>query len=81
MAVRVIKEVVCDLCGSGDEVRRFRVTRANGTVKTVSPDLCAEHSAVLDEMFKKLPKGKRGQVAPHRVVTEKQVRAARRKRA
>ena len=79
--MQIVKELVCDLCGSAEEVRRWRVTRANGSVKTVSPDLCSDHSTLLDEMFKKLPKGKRGQVSRHKVMTEKQVRAARRKRA
>lgn len=69
----VTKTVVCDKCHSKESVRRWRVTNDDG--KTVSLDLCQEHSELLTELFAKFPHGKRGQsVRVRPVVSEETVR-------
>ena len=77
MGVRIIRELVCDLCGDGEGVRRWRVTDTD-TNKTVSPDLCKACSKPFQAVFDKLPAGKRGQTRKRPVVTEADVRRARR---
>lgn len=62
----VTKSYVCDVCGGDGEVRRWRIVRSSDG-KTVSPDLCLEHSELLDLLFDKLPKGRRGQTRARRV--------------
>lgn len=62
----VTKSYVCDVCGGEKEVRRWRIVRSSDG-KTVSPDLCLEHSELIDLLFDKLPKGRRGQVRARRV--------------
>ena len=78
VAERVIRELICDCCGSDDRVRRWRLTKIEEG-KTVSPDLCQKHSEFLEEVFKALPAGKRGQTRARRVLTEKEVKALRNK--
>lgn len=62
----VTKSYVCDVCGGDEEVRRWRIVRSSDG-KTVSPDLCLEHSELIDLLFDKLPKGRRGQIRARRV--------------
>lgn len=62
----VTKSYVCDVCGGDGEVRRWRIVRSSDG-KTVSPDLCLEHSELIDLLFDKLPKGRRGQVRARKV--------------
>ena len=78
MAERVIRELICDCCGSDAKVRRWRITKVDEG-KTVSPDLCDVHSEFMEEVFKALPAGTRGQTRARRVLTEKQVKALRQK--
>lgn len=79
MAERVIRELICDLCGSDKDVRRWRITKTDDG-KTVSPDLCEKHSGILDEVFAALPAGKRGQTRARRVLTEAEVKKLRQKK-
>ena len=76
MAVVVRKELVCDECGAAEGVMRWRITRTSDG-RTVSPDLCSDHSQFLENIFDKLPTGKRGQSRARPVLTEEQVRAKR----
>jgi hypothetical protein len=76
MATLVTRTSICDVCESDRGVTRWRITEPSG--RTISADLCAEHQEPLTTIFKKLPTGKRGQVQKHKVVTEAQVRQARR---
>lgn len=70
MAVRVTRDVVCDMCGQDDSVTSWRITRTKDG-KSVSPDLCAEHAEVLEDLFKRLP-ARKGRT-PRRVLTEAEV--------
>ena len=48
---------VCDLCGSDEDVKTYRVGVV-GDGKGVAPDLCAEHRRPLDEVMAAVPKGR-----------------------
>jgi hypothetical protein len=47
--------VVCDVCGSEQDVKRFTLS---GGGQTVRPELCAEHAAPLAALLRK-PAAKR----------------------
>ena len=61
MAVRIVKDIVCDECGSDEGVRSYRVGVV-GDGRGVSPDLCPEHAARLDETIRRLEPEDRDQV-------------------
>lgn len=65
---------VCDLCGA-TPTKRWVVT--SPAHRTVSSDLCDEHAEPLVAIMDLLPRGKRGQVHPRPVVTERAIRARR----
>ncbi|HKN44286.1 MAG TPA: hypothetical protein VJW23_10200 [Propionibacteriaceae bacterium] len=84
LGVRVVRELVCDLCGSTDGVLRWHLQREG---KKRSPDLCDKHGKPLVELLESLP-AKRGNQGQREVLTEAQVkqkvrafRAAAKKRA
>lgn len=70
VGVRLIRELVCDLCGSADQVNRWVLTREG---KRRSPDLCLRHAKPLQELFDSLPE-KRGNQGKRQVLTEAQVK-------
>lgn len=57
MATQIIKQRVCDLCGSDEDVKTYRVGVV-GNGKGVAPDLCAEHRKPLDEVMAAVPRGR-----------------------
>ena len=77
MAARTTTELVCDLCGETRGVRRWRIELAGDNRRRASPDLCKEHSAVLDEVLKKFPAGTGRRPRRRQVLTEAQIRAKR----
>lgn len=80
MAVRITKDLVCDVCGrDGGTVQRWKITRTADN-KSVSPDLCDQHSELLEDLFKRLPAGRRGQTRARQVLTEDAVKAKARKK-
>jgi hypothetical protein len=54
MATQIIKQRVCDLCGSDEGVTTFRVGVV-GKGRGVSPDLCEAHQAPLREAMAAVP--------------------------
>ena len=69
MAVRITRDLVCDMCGrDGGTVQRWKITRTADN-KSVSPDLCEEHSKCLEDLYDILPAGRRGQTRARRVLT------------
>lgn len=61
------------MCGTDGNVHRFRVSREEPERKTVSVDLCAEHSSPLEAVFdaRPVPKRRRRQVTPLESVPKK----------
>ena len=57
MATQIIKQRVCDVCGSHDGVRTYRVGVV-GNGRGVAPDLCAEHQEPLEKVMAAVPKGR-----------------------
>lgn len=80
MAVRIVKEIVCDECGSDEGVKSYRVGII-GDGRGVSPDLCPEHGARLDELMATAPKRNASKLRkPPQVHTVAEVNKAKRKR-
>jgi hypothetical protein len=80
MAVRIVKEVVCDECGSEINVRSYRVGRI-GDGRGVTPDLCDAHAARLEELIASAPRrNASGLRKPPPVRTAAEVQKRRRKR-
>lgn len=80
MATQIIKKRVCDLCGSDDGVRTWRVGLV-GDGRGKSPDLCSEHQEPLIRVMAAVPKGRSSsslRKAPP-VLTEAQVKRLRKK--
>lgn len=81
MATQIIKQRVCDICGSDADVKTYRVGVV-GNGRGVSPDLCVEHAKPLEEAMAAVPKGRSSsglRKAPP-VRTEAQVKKLRKKR-
>jgi hypothetical protein len=71
MGTRLVRELVCDICGSNDRVQRWGLLK-DGRRK--SPDLCHGHGAPLEKLYADLP-DKRGNKGKREVLTEAQVQA------
>ena len=56
MATQIIKQRVCDICGSHEDVKTYRVGVV-GNGRGVAPDLCAEHQKPIEAVMKAVPKG------------------------
>lgn len=70
VGVRVVRELVCDVCGSAEDVQRWHLQKGR---RQRSPDLCVKHSTPLEELFDSLPE-KRGNQGKREVLTEAQVK-------
>lgn len=57
MAVEIIKQRVCDICGSGEDVKSYRVGVV-GNGRGVAPDLCEEHRQPIEAVMAAVPKGR-----------------------
>lgn len=57
MATQIIKQRVCDVCGSGDGVKTYRVGVV-GNGKGVAPDLCADCQEPIELVMAAVPKGR-----------------------
>jgi hypothetical protein len=80
MATQIIKQRVCDICGSGEDVKTYRVGVV-GNGRGVSPDLCAEHREPIEKVMAAVPKGRSSaglRKAPP-VRTEAQIKKLRKK--
>lgn len=77
MVVQTIRQRICDECGSSDKVEQYRIVYVR-IARTLTVDLCPEHGAPLEAWAKKLPTGKRGKTVGQPVVSEAEVRKARR---
>lgn len=75
MVTKVIRELICDLCGSNEGVRKWRIQSDTG--RKASPDLCAKDAKVLEQVLKKVPAGTGKRSTPRPVLTEAQIRAKR----
>ena len=80
MATQIIKQRVCDLCGSHDEVKTYRVGVV-GNGKGVAPDLCGVHQKPIEEVMAAVPKGRTatGLRKQPRVKSEAEVKRLRKK--
>ena len=54
MATQIIKSKVCDLCGSSEDVKTYRVGVV-GNGRGVAPDLCTEHQKPIEEVMAAVP--------------------------
>jgi hypothetical protein len=72
MAVRVTKELICDICGIDGDIRRYRLTRTDNKT-SVTADLCPEHRELIDEIMTRKKKGRR----TRRVYTPEEIAAKR----
>lgn len=80
MAVRIVKDIVCDECGSDVGVRSYRVGVV-GDGRGVSPDLCPEHATRLDELIATAPQRNASRLRkPPTVRTVAEVNKQKRKR-
>jgi hypothetical protein len=83
MAVEVLKVRyrICDLCGSKEDVSRWRVARIENDPRMVTVDLCREHADPLAKVLeaKPVPHRKARAVTPKREVAARK-RAAAKKR-
>lgn len=80
MATQIIKQRVCDICGSQEGVRTYRVGLV-GNGRGVSPDLCEAHQGPIKEAMAAVPKGRSSgalRKAPP-VRTEAQIKRLRKK--
>lgn len=80
MAVRIVKEVVCDDCGADEGVKSYRVGIV-GNGRGVAPDLCPTHAERLEELMATAPKrgtSKLRKQPPVRTTAE--IKAKRRKK-
>ena len=78
--MEVAKRRVCDMCGSGEGIKTYRVGVV-GNGRGVSPDLCTEHAKPLEEAMAAVPQGRSSsslRKAPP-VRTEAQVKKLRKK--
>lgn len=81
MAVRIVKEIVCDECGADEGVKSYRVGIV-GNGRGVAPDLCPEHAERLEELMATAStRGTSKLRKPPQVRTVAEVKAQRRKRA
>ena len=80
MATQIIKQRVCDLCGSDEGVRTYRVGVV-GNGRGVAPDLCAEHQKPLEQVMAAVPRGRTatGLRKQPKVKSEAEVKRLRRK--
>lgn len=78
MAEELTRRLVCDMCGGTKGVQRWRLAKASDG-RRVSPDLCVDCGKPFEEVLARMPRGKRGQSKARPVVTEADVRAARRR--
>lgn len=76
MATRTVRELVCDICGSTEDVVKWGLVKVLEG-KQVTVDLCKEHGKCVAGYFDKLYAGTNGR--KRQVLTEAQVRAKRRR--
>ena len=57
MATQIIKQRVCDICGSDADVKTYRVGVV-GNGRGVAPDLCSEHQEPIEQVMAAVPKGR-----------------------
>lgn len=73
VALEITERLVCDLCGGDGGLSRWTL-RSGGEGRTLSVELCSEHSHPFDELFDLYPKGKRGaRRRVHRVISETEI--------
>lgn len=73
MAVEIVKHVVCDMCGSREAPRSYRLTLI-GAGKSATPDLCEECAQPIAAIIDRAKSKKRGgQPKPHVVRTEEEI--------
>lgn len=80
MATQIIKQRVCDICGSDDDIKTYRVGLV-GNGRGAAPDLCAKDREPIERIMEAVPKGRSGSTlrkAPP-VRTEAQVKKLRKK--
>lgn len=81
MAVRIVKERVCDICQSDEGVKSYRVGLI-GDGRGTSPDLCGEHAAPIEKVMAaaKATKPQAGLRKPRTVTTPEAIAKQRRKK-
>lgn len=57
MATRITKQRVCDMCGSDDDVKTYRVGII-GKGRGVAPDLCGVHQNPIEAVMAAVPTGR-----------------------
>lgn len=57
MATQIIKQRVCDFCGSDEGIRTYRVGVV-GNGRGVAPDLCTVHQEPIEALMAAVPKGR-----------------------
>jgi hypothetical protein len=76
MVVKVTRSRVCDICENDNGVRRYRITKLEDTrQRTVTTDLCADHSSQVEEAIDTAPAPRRGRKGPRPVVSLDEVAA------
>lgn len=71
MAVRVTRDVVCDVCGTGP-ARRWTIQRKDGRMQRTG-DLCVDHERDLQVFLDAFVKV-RGRVATREILTPEQIK-------
>lgn len=57
MATQIIKQRVCDVCGSDKDVKTYRVGVV-GNGRGVAPDLCVVHQEPIEAVMAAVPTGR-----------------------
>lgn len=78
MAIQTERRRVCDVCGSADDVKQFKINYVSDS-QTRSIDLCGEHQNFgLEDVRELMPGGKRGRPRGQDVVSVAEVKRNRR---
>lgn len=82
MVVKVTRKRVCDICESEEGVCRYRITKLeDATQRTVTSDLCVEHSEDVENAIQVAPAPRRGRKSAKPVVSLDQIKKAAKKPA
>ena len=81
MAIQVVRMRVCDVCGSDQSVKKYRLVRVEGKTRMITMDLCDEHGTPIEELMaaKPVPRRTKRKVTPLAEAKSATKRAPRKK--